>query len=609
MKRWLGLALVLLLVLMSAPHVLARSHRFLDLEIDARVGADGLVRVTETHSVQFDGTFSGMFQWFDTSRDIELSDVVVSEGGIAYQRLDTDAPGPAGTYFVRESEDEVYVDWSFEASDEVRHFELSYVLHNVILKHEDVAEFYYQFVGDRWDQPRDRMRAVLSLPLGAEQDEVAAWGHGPLHGVVTIESPSKIVWEVENLPAETFVEGRVVFPNSLVPLGSRYTGETRLQAIFEEELAGEERRAEALRQAQERAERTQRRRALDPYLAGIVLLLTLLFTVVIWNNHGKQAPGYQDRYYKELPAHYPPAELAVLYRQTVDSRDFTATLLDLARRGFLTIEEVMGLKGRGKDDSSYKFVRKQIKDTESQGRTLRAYEEKILRLLFVDIGQDEVTLEEFQNYAKSNSKVFSTFWTEWVKEVKETSKEHQFFDPEAKKVLWFIIPILLIVGLGFVALGFELYITVVVALVMAFVALGFVVAAATRRSAKGHQEFTKWRAFRRYLKESSRVDTARVGSLGIWEPFLPYAITLGVADQMLKELEVRFPRLEQGDYRFASNWFVYYHVFGAGRMSHMTNAVGTSVTKVTMPQGSGGTGGGFSGGGGGGFGGGGGGVR
>ena len=77
---------------------------------------------------------------------------------------------------------------------------------------------------------------------------------------------------------------------------------------------------------------------------------------------------------------------------------------------------------------------------------------------------------------------------------------------------------------------------------------------------------------------------------------------------MLKQLELRFPNLVQDDYHFASNWFVYYHVLGFGRISHMTNAVGKSISSATMPQGSGGTGGGFSGGGGGGFGGGGGGY-
>lgn len=598
MKRLFCLWLVIVLVVMSSQLALARSHRFLDLEIDARVGADGLVRVTETHTVQFDGTFSGIYQWFDTSRGVEVSDVIVSEGGIAYRRLDADSPGPAGTYFVREDGDEVYVDWSFEATDETRHFELSYVLHNVILKHDDVAEFYYKFVGTRWDQPRDQVRIVLSLPFGAKMDEVAAWGHGPLQGVVTIESPSRIVWEVENLPARTFVEGRVVFPNALVPLATRHTNETRLEAIFREEQGKVENR-----------ERVQRRREFDPQLAVAVFAATLFSAIFIWYKYGEHGPGYQDRYYKELPADYPPAEMSILYRQTVGSRDFTATLLDLARRGLLTIEEVGGLQGRGKDDTSYKFTKKNISSEQLKFNPLRPYEKMVLKLLFDDMGADEVSLEDFQKYAKDNSKTFATLWTEWGKAVKESAKEHEFFDPEAKKVLWFLIPILLLVGLGFLALGFELYATGIVTFAMSFALVIVMVAAATRRSVKGHEEYTRWRAFRRYLKESSRVDTARVASLGIWEEFLPYAISLGVADQMLKELEVRFPNLQHDGYCFGSNWFVYHHVFGVGRIGHMTNAVSKSVTNVTMPQGSGGMGGGFSGGGGGGFGGGGGGVR
>ncbi len=78
---------------------------------------------------------------------------------------------------------------------------------------------------------------------------------------------------------------------------------------------------------------------------------------------------------------------------------------------------------------------------------------------------------------------------------------------------------------------------------------------------------------------------------------------------MLKQLEVRFPNLQHDGYQFGANWFIYYHIMGFGRIGHMTKTIGESVTNVTMPQGSGGTGGGFSGGGGGGFGGGGGGVR
>lgn len=39
---------------------------------------------------------------------------------------------------------------SIAAADEIRTFTLGYVLEGAVLKHEDVAEFYYKFVGAGW---------------------------------------------------------------------------------------------------------------------------------------------------------------------------------------------------------------------------------------------------------------------------------------------------------------------------------------------------------------------------------------------------------------------------------------------------------------------------
>jgi uncharacterized membrane protein len=596
-KRWFCVSLILLLVIMGGWQVQARSHRFVDLEIDARVGADGLVRVSEIHTVQFDGTFTGMYQWLNTQRDIQVRDVEVLEEGVPYTRLEAEAPGPTGTFFVQDKGDQLHIDWSFEATDEIRRFELRYVLDNIILKHKDAAEFYYQFVGSYWDQPRDHVRIVLSLPTGAAADQVAAWGYGPSQGTVDIVSPSQIVWEVENLKERTFVEGRVIFPNELVPLGTRYTNQNRLEEIIREE--------EGRALSRERRAKLQ---GIDPYAAAGVFTLAYLCVLFIWRRFGPPKTGYTDRYYKELPAKYPPAEMSILYRRTIDGRDLTATLLDLARRGFLKIEEVVGLQGKGSGrESSYKFIQESVSTEQLMG--LQPYETRVLELLFQDLKGKAVTLEDLQSYAKDQPKAFSAFWSAWVKDIKDAAEGRDFFDPNAKGVLWLLLPSISLLFLALFPFAYGMYFTGTVSLVMGLALTIVVGVASGRRSERGHEEYTKWKAFRRYLKESSRVETARVGSLGIWETFLPYAVALGVADPMLKQLEVRFPRLEQDGYAFGSHWFIYYQTAGMYRVSHMTHMVEKSVTQMTVSQLSGGTGGGFSGGGGGGFGGGGGGVR
>ena len=169
MRRWIWLTVLLILAIVPAGSE-ARSHRFLSLDIEAQVGADAVVRITETHTVQFDGTFSGMFQTFNISRGIEIRDVVVSEEGTPYQLVDENASGVPGTYFVRQKGDELLVDWSYSATDEIKKFQVSYTLHNAILKHNDVAEFYYQFVRKEWDQTRNQVRKVIYMKYGAEED-------------------------------------------------------------------------------------------------------------------------------------------------------------------------------------------------------------------------------------------------------------------------------------------------------------------------------------------------------------------------------------------------------------------------------------------------------
>ena len=594
MKRYFYLGLILVLCLIPCT-VEARSYHLLDLQMEAQVGADGVVRVTEEHTVRFVGTYSGMFQWFDTSRGVELQNIVVSEKGIPYTRIEGDSPGPAGTYFIQTKKNQIYVDWSVEATDETRVFQLSYTLDNVILKHDDVAEFYYQFVGKEWEEPRDHVRIVLTLPSGAKQEEVGAWGYGPLHGQVQIISPTEIEWEVNGLPARTFVEGRAVFPNRLVPGASRTTNQLGLPKI----LAEETKRGEQL-------EALKTRKNLDPYFAMVIVALSYLLISYIWNNYGKPYPGFQEKYYRKLPADYPPAELAILYRQNIESRDLTATLLDLARRGFLKIEEAPNLQGKPKKEQfTYKFVRKEP-DPENQA-TLRLYERQVLDLLFTVIGAEEVTLEDIQTFAKDYRKEFTAFWDEWAKTIKAEAEQHNFFDANSKKrVLWFFIPSFALFLLAIVPFVLEMFFSGTACIVMGVVMTITVAIASTRRSSTGNLEYTQWRAFRRYLQHFSRVEDTRTVSPGIWESYLPYAVTLGVANKVIKEWSFAFPSLaEQGN--LGTNWYICIHGGGFNRLSHMTTNIDRSISTTMIHSGA--SGGGFSGGGGGGFGGGGGGAR
>lgn len=63
--------------------------------------------------------------------------------------------------------------------------------------------------------------------------------------------------------------------------------------------------------------------------------------------------------------------------------------------------------------------------------------------------------------------------------------------------------------------------------------------------------------FQTVLEHFSEMERHEIPSLNIWEHYLVYAVTLGVAKEVIRQLEVVFPNLQDGDYRFGYGWMRY----------------------------------------------------
>jgi uncharacterized membrane protein len=207
---------VFLFVLLAFANVsFARSYNFPLVSIEAEIQSDGSMQVTEERTVEFNGRYTGLYQYIIKQPGVSISDVKVKEGGTVYERHHGTTYGPAGTYYVIDEPGRLYVDWSFIANNEVRTFTVHYKVMGAVEVHDDVADFYWQFIGDEWEATTKRARVRLTLPPGAQDEEVLAWGHGPLHGTVSIESPTKIAWEVSPLPPGDFSGRQGCFSNAI----------------------------------------------------------------------------------------------------------------------------------------------------------------------------------------------------------------------------------------------------------------------------------------------------------------------------------------------------------------------------------------------------------
>ena len=219
-----------------------RSLSMRSLHIDAQLLPDASMRVTEKITVEFNEQWNGFYVKIPEGTT-PIVDVSVSESGQPYTYNPGTEYGPPGTFLTKKEGSDILIDWSIDAYDQTRTFELSYTVVNAVKIHNDVAELYRKFVGDANGNKIGDVQVNLSLPSGAESyiqgQDIRIWGHGPLDGVVEFTQNNGVTWKTSNLSPYTFVEGRVVMPTALFSDAPReaYTNQMALGSILSEEQA------------------------------------------------------------------------------------------------------------------------------------------------------------------------------------------------------------------------------------------------------------------------------------------------------------------------------------------------------------------------------------
>ena len=336
-----------------------------------------MLLVRERVTYDFDGTFNVGTRDFD-SGPWEIRGVRVFEGGEERDVL-LDTP--------------TLVEWDISPASGVHTYELRYRVFNAVLAWPDVVELNWQWVGRTRARARRPPHVTLQVPGGGEG--VRAWAHGPLSGTIDVDG-STIRTEIEDLPEFTFLETRVIAPrnrfddeglqegrvgqttqrdydtecdllrNALLSQQAQGGSLTRqqIQQILRRRPAmpGHPRRphrdrapagpdhrrgdrrwprrptSRAAAYAKEQQEKEDRRRDLavaGPFLIGAALLGAFL----IWLKWGREPKVADIDYWREVPDDPPAVAIALLEWGYIDTDAFSATVVDLAQRGYLTIEE------------------------------------------------------------------------------------------------------------------------------------------------------------------------------------------------------------------------------------------------------------------------------
>ncbi|MCK5740203.1 DUF2207 domain-containing protein, partial [bacterium] len=208
MKKNSWLLIILLILLLVLPVQADKKYWIDAVHVNARILPDGNLEIEETREYRFQGGF----RWADYRLPLTdlgtIQDFSIQDGEMIYTENETENPG---TFTKSIGSKEFYVKWFYTAKNESRRFTLRYRVTEAVKVYEDIAEFYFQFVGSNSPKKIGRVDIWLTLPQAAVMETVNAWAHGPLHGQLEFENGG-LHLHVAPLPQGNYWEVRAIFP-------------------------------------------------------------------------------------------------------------------------------------------------------------------------------------------------------------------------------------------------------------------------------------------------------------------------------------------------------------------------------------------------------------
>jgi uncharacterized membrane protein YgcG len=335
---------------------------------------------------------------------------------------------------------------------------------------------------------------------------------------------------------------------------------------------------------------------------------TLAFCFLSWFLRGRDVPGTGTIVVNyESPDALSPAEVGTLIDEKVDLRDISATIIDLAVRGYLKIEEV-GSSSWFSSGNDYQFVKLKGPDG------LKNFERKLYDQVFKT--GDTVVLSDL-------SEKFFPVLGQVRKDLYRGLSKESYFDgnPETVRGAFFGLGILLLLAvlgaaclIQFGLIGRVFFVPVVIAAVLSAITVLITSQVMPRKTRKGRVAWEKIAGLEEYIRRAEVDDIKEQERQGIFERLLPYAIIFGLSKRWGKAFE--------NLYKEPPNWYqpsrptdfsTWVLINDIDRSMYMMNRTFPTQPRVQVDSGGRGSGyswssGGFGGGGsvGGGFGGGGG---
>ncbi len=582
-KCWMVMGFILLSSLsftfftfFTTQSVAAKSYQIDRVEITAQIRADGSMAAEETRTYSFDDNFTFAYikknivpdqsKSPDRTEPYQLSNFEVCDQNTCYQQLAdeqiaaADVDRPPQTFYVQNQGNQYYIKW-FYRSSQTEEFTLRYIISNAVTIHQDVAELYWQWIGDEWEVPQSHVTVQVTLPPNIPGDAIQAWAHGPLTGIVAIPDNNTVTFEAPRVKVGEFFEGRIILPKDNFTAG--VIGEGSSDSIKQQE-------AEFIAQTQRDLEKKNLIASAISIFSLVVLggiIFNFYWVIKRFYQLGKDPQLPQVSLSGKLwepPSEINPAQVDQLLSgsQSLTPKAFTATILSLIHKRVYKMRRSDQKQGLLFKKFNY-YLEKQSHQQQNLSQIEKAvssFLEKIgtKSIKFQGQAEEVLPLEEISKWTRTHRSTAYHFFKNLEKITHQKNLKEGYFDQAADKysknyytvVYFFLLGAaqfmmlmkvsdvivntpLLSIGLLATPIGIVLAIIGIV-VNMIFLSQG------QKRTTLGAKEAASWKAFKKHMEDYKKTANYPIDSIILWEKYLVYGTVLGVSKKALSQLPVSF---------------------------------------------------------------------
>lgn len=578
---------------------LAQSYRWKDVQQDVTIHRNGSVHVVDERTlIATDGDFGEAFICLHLKGEQRISLIDArsldhsASRGYTQDCQDDDTKGAVELVVKHDSR---------QRSSRVRY---EYTLDGSLDYYSDVTEWYWIILEQ--DHPiidGYQLHVQIPEPMAEPYDAyVHRFRNTELPAVVLSPNRQELEVSFKRIPEGSGVEVRYLMNPSMFAQQGTKKGL--------EKLLRDETRVAGVRVARE-----------SPFLSGIgaaILALLGLGMGTTYRRVGRDPDIPRLQYAFEPPSDIPPAAVqAMLQKQSSNNlRDgFNATVMELARKGFVEFTHDNRTNRRKKMEMAL--------DLDKPTNGLEDIEKEVWQYLQRAASHkgtpDYLDYKELRQYSE---KKFSTFFEPWVKRVRSWVEFYFPADSKGKQSLttpesrgaaqrWSFFGFLGMVVCGVLA-WFSIGATQFLFAGCAAACLVTIILSNSMMLAwrpEVAQEVYGWQAFKRTLRDFSRMKDAPDDFFHLWDKYYCYAAALGVAKQYLSNIQKAIPlrnldersMMRQGSWMSASgNDMQSFSNNDFGQFSKSINSLSSALNSSGASASSGGSssGGGAGGGGG-----------